>query len=155
MKKYGYLVIGVASLLALSGCAENETKVAEGAGLGGIFGAVAGGVIGHQQKGHHELGGALIGGALGAAAGGIVGSQMPNQDQSAPRRVAVAPSASPISKVTLQQVVDWTQQGLTGDEIISRINTTHSTYGLTADDVNYLRREGVSERVIETMQARS
>jgi hypothetical protein len=68
---------------------QNQTKVGEGMGLGGIFGALLGGIIGHQN-GHHELGGALIGGVAGAAAGGIVGAQMPNENYSAP--VVVQPS---------------------------------------------------------------
>ena len=152
MKKYGYFFVVTAYLLVLSGCAENQTKVGEGAGLGGILGAVVGGVIGHQQKGHHELGGALIGGAVGATAGGIVGSQIPNQN--APQRASMAPPSAPISQVTMQQIVDWTQQGLSSDTIISRIRTTNSTYSLTADDISYLRRAGVSERVVETMQTR-
>ena len=152
MRKYGYFLVLTAYLLVLSGCAENETKVGEGAALGGIMGAVLGGVVGHQEKGHHELGGALIGGALGAAAGGVVCSQIPNQN--APHKASVAQPAAPISQVTMQQIVDWTRQGLSGDEIISRIRTTNSTYSLTSDDVNYLRKEGVSERVVETMQAR-
>jgi phage tail tape-measure protein len=152
VRKFGYLFVMTAYVLALSGCAENQTKVGEGAALGGILGAVAGGVVGHQQKGRNDVGGALLGGAIGAAAGGIVGSQMPNQN--APQRVSVAQPAYPISQITMQQVVDWTRQGLSSDEIISRIRTTNSMYSLTADDINYLRRQGVSERVVETMQAR-
>ncbi len=153
MKNQVYLLIIAVYALALSGCAENQTKVAEGAGIGGILGAVVGGVVGHQQKGDHAIGGALIGGALGAAAGGIAGSQIENKNAT-PRQVPVASRATPISQITMQQIVDWTQQGLSGDEIIARIRTTNSTYALTADDISYLRREGVSQRVIETMQTR-
>jgi len=153
MRKQGNFLIAVVFLMALSGCAENQTKVAEGAGIGGILGAVVGGVVGHQQKGDHAIGGALIGGALGAAAGGIAGSQIENKNAT-PKQVPVTSQAMPISQITMQQIVDWTKQGLSGDEIISRIRTTYSTYALTADDINYLRREGVSQRVIEAMQAR-
>ncbi len=85
----------------------NQTKVAEGAGLGGIFGALLGGVIGHQQKGHHELGGALIGGAAGAVAGGIVGAQIPNENAPQPVRTVVqtvpqaVPQATPEESFTV------------------------------------------------------
>ena len=61
---------------------ESQTKVAEGMGLGGILGALTGGIIGHQMKGHNEVSGALLGGLAGAAAGGIVGAQMPNENAS-------------------------------------------------------------------------
>jgi fatty acid-binding protein DegV len=62
-------------------------------------------------------------------------------------------AASPIHAVTMQQVVDWTGQGLSADEIISRIRATQTTFSLTAEDVSYLQRLGVSQRVIEAMQA--
>jgi hypothetical protein len=49
--------------------------------------------------------------------------------------------------------VDLTKQGATGDDIIAKIKATNSKYSLTQDDVNYLRNQGVSQRVIEAMQA--
>ena len=57
------------------------------------------------------------------------------------------------NQVTVQQIVDWTKQGVSSDEIISRIRTANPRYSLTADDIGYLKRQGVSQRVIETMQA--
>ncbi|MBF0532651.1 MAG: hypothetical protein HQL23_06070 [Candidatus Omnitrophica bacterium] len=63
---------------------QNQTKIAEGAGLGGILGMIIGGIIGHQTKGHHDMGGALIGGVTGAAIGGTVGAQIPNQNRVVP-----------------------------------------------------------------------
>lgn len=56
------------------------------------------------------------------------------------------------NQVTLQQIVDWTKQGVSSDEIISRIKAANPKYSLTADDIDYLRKQGVSQRVIETMQ---
>ncbi|MBF0331838.1 MAG: glycine zipper 2TM domain-containing protein [Candidatus Omnitrophica bacterium] len=69
----------------------NQTKVGEGIGLGAVIGALTGGIIGHQMKGSHELGGALLGGAAGAAVGGILGAQIPNENASMP--VTAVPSA--------------------------------------------------------------
>ena len=57
------------------------------------------------------------------------------------------------NQVTMQQIVDWTKQGVSSDEIISRIKAANPRYSLTADDIGYLKRQGVSQRVIETMQA--
>jgi len=57
------------------------------------------------------------------------------------------------NQVTMQQVVDWTKQGVSSDEIISRIKAANPKYSLTADDIAYLKRQGVSQRVIEIMQA--
>ena len=86
---------------------QNQTKVAEGSWLGGIFGALLGGIVGHQQKGHHELGGALIGGAAGAVTGGIVGAQIPNENASPavtqPYPAVAAPPASAMPAATIGQ----------------------------------------------------
>jgi fatty acid-binding protein DegV len=57
------------------------------------------------------------------------------------------------TQITIQQVVDWTKQGVSSDEIISRIKAANPKYSLTADDLSYLKSQGVSQRVIETMQA--
>jgi uncharacterized protein YcfJ len=76
---------------------ENQTKVAEGAAVGGILGALLGGVIGYQQKGDHALGGALLGGVAGATLGGIMGAQVPNET-AAP--VTVMPAPSVVSHVS-------------------------------------------------------
>ncbi|MDD5237423.1 MAG: hypothetical protein PHU96_00465 [Candidatus Omnitrophica bacterium] len=57
------------------------------------------------------------------------------------------------NQVTMQQIVDWTKQGVSSDEIISRIKAANPRYSLTADDLGFLKRQGVSQRVIETMQA--
>ena len=57
------------------------------------------------------------------------------------------------TQLTMQQIVDWTKQGVSSDEIISRIKSANPRYSLTADDLGFLKRQGVSQRVIETMQA--
>jgi len=141
MRKYLYSFVVLAFLFVLCGCQTNKTRVAEGAGIGGTIGAVAGGIIGFQSG--HPIQGAAIGGAIGAGTGALVGAQInkPGQEQAA-------------AQPTLQQVVDLTKQGVSSDEIIAKIKAAKNPkYSLTADDLNYLKNEGVSQRVIETMQA--
>ncbi len=58
--------------LAASGCATTYDHSGEGASIGGVMGALAGGIIGHQSD--NAVGGALVGGLLGAAGGAIIGS---------------------------------------------------------------------------------
>jgi hypothetical protein len=89
MKKYFYSLTMIAFLAAISGCANPYNNEGEGAVTGGVLGAVAGGVIGHQS---HDTGaGMLIGGAVGAIAGAAVGSQI--QKPEPPAQVVVAQSA--------------------------------------------------------------
>ena len=132
-----------------------ETKTGEGALVGGLLGAVAGGVIGKQS--HKTTQGALIGGAVGALGGAAVGSQMKSAPAStATTTTAAQPavvSSSAASKVTMKQIIYWTEQGLPSDEIIARIQKAKATFALTQDDIDYLQKQGVSQRVIEAMQA--
>ena len=86
MKKYFYSLTMIVFLAAISGCANPYNNEGEGAVTGGVLGAVAGGVIGHQS---HDTGaGMLIGGALGAVAGAAVGSQIQKPEPPAPVVVA-------------------------------------------------------------------
>jgi len=140
MKKYLFLIL--AFVFVACGCQTNKTRVAEGAGIGGTVGAIAGGILGYQSG--HPLQGAAIGGAVGAGTGAIVGAQIkkPGPDASSPTP----------AQLTMQQIVDLTKQGVSSDEIISKIKAANPKYSLTADDIDYLRKQGVSQRVIEIMQ---
>ncbi len=80
MKKVSYGLCVTACIFFASGCAENKTRIMEGAGIGTILGATAGAIIGHQSG--HGVEGALIGGAAGATGGAIVGSQIEKSPES-------------------------------------------------------------------------
>jgi uncharacterized protein YcfJ len=144
----------VPSVHAQEAQAKPKAKTGQGALFGGMLGAVAGGIIGHDSGKTTE--GVLIGGTVGALGGAAVGSQMKSKPAPAPvasqPAAASAQAAGTAVKVTMKQVIYWTEQGLPDDEIISRINKTGSVFVLTDDDVDYLRGQYVSERVIETMQ---
>ena len=77
MKTILLTLTSAAAALALSNCAAPAgPNTQRGAVTGGLLGAAAGGVIGHQS------GRALEGAAIGAAAGGIAGAVYGNaQDQ--------------------------------------------------------------------------
>ncbi|MFA5005474.1 MAG: glycine zipper 2TM domain-containing protein [Candidatus Omnitrophota bacterium] len=145
MKRLSLLLVVLTFILAVSGCQSNKTRVAEGAGVGGVVGALAGGIIGHQTGSGVE--GALIGGALGAGTGALVGSQINKPEQN-----TASTAVSAQNQVTVQKIVEMTKQGINSDEIISKVKSSNSKYSLTADDLDYLKKQGVSQRVIETMQ---
>lgn len=143
MKKAFYLSVVLVFVFIISGCESNKTRVAEGAGIGGTVGAIAGGIIGYQSG--HPLQGAAIGGAIGAGTGAVVGAQI--------KKPVQGTQAQASTQITLQQIVDWTKQGVSSDDIIAKIKAANPKYSLTADDLGYLKNQGVSQRVIETMQA--
>jgi len=143
MKKYFYLFSILVFAFVFCGCESNKTRIGEGAGIGGAVGALAGGIIGYQSG--HPLQGAAIGGAVGAGTGAVVGSQIKKPVKDTSTQVS--------GQLTIQQIVDLTKQGVSSDEIITKIKAANSKYVLTADDLGYLQKQGVSQRVIETMQA--
>ncbi len=131
----------LAVIISLSSCAAGP-NAQTGAVLGALGGAAVGGIIGHQSG--HTLEGVALGGAVGAGGGALMGAQIEKPTQNIPIQTTVQP--------TMQQVVDWTEQGVSSDEIILKIKSASSQYSLTADDIEYLKKKGVSQRVIETMQ---
>ncbi len=89
MNKTVSLFLVLVSVVMVSGCAQNKTRIAEGAGIGAVLGAATGAIIGHQSGAGVE--GALIGGAVGAAGGAAVGSQIEKPQDQEP---AAAPAAN-------------------------------------------------------------
>ena len=143
MRREFYLAVALAFVFVVTGCESNKTRVAEGAGIGGAVGAIAGGILGYQSG--HPIQGAAIGAAVGGGAGAVAGAQI--------KKPVQGNQAQPSTQITLEQIVDWTKQGLSSDEIISKIKAANPKYSLTTDDLDYLKKQGVSQRVIETKQS--
>lgn len=82
MKKLTLSILSGITAIALSNCAApTGPNTQRGAVTGGLLGAAAGGIIGHQSG--RGLEGAAIGGATGAGAGALYGNA---QDQENYRR---------------------------------------------------------------------
>ena len=77
------LSIGIASLLSLASCTSGP-NARTGTILGGLGGAAAGGIIGHQSG--RGIEGAAIGGTLGAVGGNMVGGAQDSRNRSYYRR---------------------------------------------------------------------
>ena len=82
-----------------------------------------------------------IGGSIGAGGGAIVVAQIKK------------PQAQASLQLTMQKIVDRTKQGVSSDEIISKIEAPNPKYSLTSYDIGYLNKQGVSQRVIEAIRA--
>lgn len=148
----------VAMALGAVGC---ETKAQTGALVGGAGGAALGAGIGslsHSRSGA----GALIGGAAGALGGYVIGNEMDKKDQrdreAAYQRNTHSARESgynyeaPAQRLTQQDVVAWTDQGVKDEIIIDRIQQSGTVFRLTAADENRLRDANVSEEVIRAMK---
>ena len=64
---------------------------------------------------------------------------------------ASQPKTPPPPPVTLNDVIQMTRAHATDQQIIDRINASHTIFRLTANEIVYLRSENVSEPVVNYM----
>jgi uncharacterized protein YcfJ len=147
--------------ISLSSSLQAQSYRGEGAGLGGLTGALIGGVIGHQNDEVAE--GALIGGAVGAIAGGVIGNtrdqeiarqryyqhqQWQYQNQLRYQEYVVQNQRS----VSIADVVTMSRSGLSDAVIIGHVQNNGVQRRLEVSDIISLHQQGVSESVIHAMQ---
>lgn len=130
-------------ILAFTGCESMGEKTKGGALIGGIVGAGAGGIIGHQSG--HGIEGAAIGAAVGAISGGLIGNQLDKADQK-------AKEDNP-NYLGITQIVDMVSKATPDDVIIDEIHRTKSVYNLTSEIISYLKEKKISDKVIDVMLA--
>jgi len=147
VKKTKALLLSFAILFAGAGCQSSPNRTGEGALLGGLLGAGAGTIIGNQSRDRDKgrTQGALIGGVVGALGGALTGSQMSKQPQQ--QTQAVDPN-----QMSIQQVVSLSLQGVHEDVIVDRVRMSNSRFSLSQSDVDYLKNQGVTQKVISAMQ---
>lgn len=148
MKRIFVLFLCAGLALLTLGCQGSKTRAGEGALIGGLLGATAGGIIGHQS--HHGAEGAAIGVAAGALTGAIVGSQIQKPGQPAQTTGTTVSGANP-HQMSIQQVVDLSKQGINENVIIDKLRLSNSRFNLTSDTIDYLKQQGVSQKVIDAM----
>jgi uncharacterized protein YcfJ len=151
VKTAGVVLLGITVLFAGAGCQSSPNRTGEGAVIGGLLGAGAGAIIGNQgdHRNRDRTSGALIGGAIGAIGGALVGNQIqkqPQQQAQQPARVANA------NQMAMQEIVDMSKQSVNEDVIVDRIRMSNSRFSLSPSDVDYLKSQGVSQKVISAMQ---
>jgi hypothetical protein len=133
-----------------AGCASmNNTEggALAGGALGAGTGAVVGGATGHPGVG------AAIGAGVGALTGGLIGHGIDESEKKQEAQIAAANAAAAARALQLTDIVALAQQHVSDDIIIGQIRTTGSIYQLTAQQIIWLREQGVSEAVIAEMQA--
>ncbi|NNE01290.1 MAG: hypothetical protein HKN47_28590 [Pirellulaceae bacterium] len=151
----------IATFCLFTSVASAQTNKQRGATLGGLAGAVAGGLIGDHND---EAGaGAAIGGVIGAVAGGILGDandkdaairsqqryyqQQQLQYQQQQQRAVIMQSA-----VSLNDVVSMSRSGVGESIIINQIQQRGYGQQLQVADIIALHQQGVSQNVITALQ---
>ena len=139
-----WLAGAVLPVVLVSGC-QSMNSTEKGAVAGGGIGAGTGALVGHAVG--NTGAGAVIGGLAGALVGGAVGNDI-DKEKEREARLAAAPPP-----LQLTDVASMAQQHISDGIIVNQIRTTGSVYQLTADQIVWLRQQGVSEPVIAEMQA--
>lgn len=152
MMKGAACLLSVLLFVSACGCQSSPNRAAEGAAVGGIIGAGAGAVIGHQSK--HGGQGALLGGTIGALAGALAGSQMQKEPQLSQQPQVGETQLKPAAgeQMTVGDIIDLTEQGVDEETIVGKIYITKSKFSLTPEDMAYLKQKGVSQKVLDAMQ---
>jgi len=160
------LLTGAALLVATVGC-ENlpGSKGTQGAVVGGATGAAVGVAVAKNN-----VLGALIGGLIGAGGGYLIGAnidKITGKDTTGAEQASARAQTNPVTAeqaktattadvnhdgfVTMDEVVAMEKAGLRDSEIIDRLRASGQVFELTEQQRNYLRNQGVSQNVIDTM----
>jgi len=143
MKNRRLILFVICASLILLGCQSAGPKTKSGAIIGAATGAAVGGIIGHQSG--HGFQGAGLGAVLGGLGGALIGN---SQDKSIPKAELDNPK-----QITVLNIVDMVSKEVPDDVIISEIQRTKSVYNLSAETVAYLKKNKVSDRVIDYMNS--
>ena len=156
-------LVAVPFCIFFSGQAFAQNNTRQGAAVGGVAGAVIGGIIGHQNDETPE--GALIGGAVGAIAGGVIGNAKDKQVSKEryyqhqiyqQQRQLDAQQYQMSERVrrgaTNADIITMSRSGLSDAVIINHIETNGIVRRPEVSDILSLHQQGVSENVITAMQ---
>jgi osmotically inducible lipoprotein OsmB len=148
MRKMRWLAL---LLLAGVGCSSmNNTE------KDGLMGAGAGAATGAVLTRGNPVG-AVIGGLFGGLVGASIGS---DQDRHDDRNKAIvqaqanAAANAARNQMSLQEIVQMAQTGVSDAVIIRQMDSTGSVFALTSVDIQYLHDQRVSDQVISAMLAR-
>ena len=152
--RVGFLASVVLASTSSAGC-ETMNHTERGATIGGALGTAAG--LGVGAATGNPRTGALIGGLAGGGVGAIVGSEKDDKERKErevihANAVAGAQAQAQQQRMGLSDVMHMAGQGHDDTVIINQIRTTGSTFQLTSGDLDMLKNNGVSARVIAEMQ---
>jgi uncharacterized protein YcfJ len=138
-------------LLLLTGCSA-LSPTENGALGGGALGAGTGAIVGHALG--NTGAGALIGAAVGGVSGGLIGNSVEKSEQRTQAQIAAAEArAQAQNQMSIAGVIEMAQSHINDSVIINQIRTSGSVFHLTAQDVVTLKQNGVSDAVVQEMQA--
>jgi hypothetical protein len=145
------LAVGAVGLLQAGCSSMNQTE--KGVLGGGAIGAGLGTLIG-SASGNPKTG-AVVGGLLGAGGGGVIGNDADRKDEQARdvRQATAAQAYRNDQPQRISEIIDLTRSGQDETVILNHMKNNRMTFVLGVDDLNTLKTNGVSPRVIAAMQS--
>jgi predicted lipid-binding transport protein (Tim44 family) len=142
-------------LLAVAAGCESMSHTDKGVLGGGAIGAGTGALIGSATG--HTGAGAAIGAGIGAVTGGLIGNDIDQSEAKTKAEIAQASAAAAAAPahgpLSLPDIAQMAQSGLSDAVIIGQIRATRSVYVLTPQDLAWLKTQQVSDAVVMEMQA--
>ncbi len=131
------------------GC-QSSRYADQGAALGGIAGAITGAALGDHNG--NAAAGAIVGTALGVMTGAAVGESMDAELDHRQALIEQRTGRKMLGQVTTMDVMTLAGSGISDDVIANHIRANGVAEKLTPSDIIELHENGVSEKVINTMQ---
>jgi outer membrane lipoprotein SlyB len=134
-----------------TGCSTmNNTE--KGALAGGAGGAVLGTVLG-KVTGNPKTG-AVLGGVGGAVLGGMIGNDMDRKDarDATARHDQAVQQYAAAQPERLAEVVELVKKGQSEQVVLNHIRANRMHFTLSVADLDYLKSNGVPDRIIAEMQ---
>ena len=146
------LSVGFSLAVAASSGCQSPYHSDQGALFGGLLGAGTGAIIGGATG--HPGAGAAIGAGVGALSGAAIGHGQDEID--AKNRAMIAQQLGrqvSAGAVTPNEVIAMTRAGVNEELVVNHIRTHGTAAPMQTNDLITLQQQGVSPRVIATMQA--
>lgn len=143
--------LSLSALLFLVGC-QSPYHADQGALFGGLTGAGVGAVVGNAVG--NPAAGALLGAGVGTVTGAAVGSSL--DDIEARNRAQIAAQMGAQVRpgvVSMADVINMSRAGVSEPLIVTHIQHNGMAAPVSASDLIVLKQQGVSDGVIQVMQA--
>ncbi len=150
MTRAAVLAVGAATLLG-TGCStmnNTERGTLAGAGIGSVAGALIGKATGNPKTG------AVVGALGGGLVGNLVGQDADRKEEriEGVRQATAEQSYRTDQPGRVGEIVELTRQGQDETVILNHMKNNRMTFRLSVDDLNTLKANSVSPRVIAAMQ---
>lgn len=131
-------------LVGCAGMSPSERGAVTGAGLGALGGALYG-----EKNSGHTTEGAAIGALAGAVAGSMIGQAEENEMIQQAAHEEQMRAHAQARAITMSDILTMHANGISDEIIIKSIQNRGSSVNMSAQNIIYLKEQGLSENLIQ------